>query len=249
MTDVQRVALVTGGNRGIGLATCRGLAQAGLRVILTARDEAQMRKAQAELLAEGLKVDCVELDVTDQRMLQPPPELAVSFIADWIQRKYGRLDVLVNNAGVVPDTHAYGDEADSILDMPPAALDQGLETHFHGPLALCRALIPLMRANGYGRIVNVSTHMAALGEMGRGWPAYRVSKLALNAMTRILADELKAENILVNCATPGWVRTRMGGEQAVLDPTQGADTLVWLATLPDGGPTGGFFEAREPRAW
>jgi NAD(P)-dependent dehydrogenase (short-subunit alcohol dehydrogenase family) len=133
--------------------------------------------------------------------------------------------------------------------MPRAALELGLETHFYGPLALCRALVPLMRANGYGRIVNVGTHMAALDDMQRGWPAYRISKLALNAFTRMLADELRNSNILVNAATPGWVRTRMGGEQAPLDPAQGADTLLWLATLPDDGPTGGFFENRQPRAW
>ncbi len=249
MSDVQRVALVTGGNRGIGLATCRGLAKAGLQVILTGRDEAQMRHAQSSLQAEGIRVDSVELDVTDPRMLQPPPELAVSFIADWVQRKYGRLDVLVNNAGVVPDALPYGSDDDSILQMPRAALEQGMETHFHGPLALCRAMLPLMQANGYGRIVNVSTHMASLTRMGRGWPAYRVSKLALNAMTRMLADELAGSNILVNCATPGWVRTRMGGEQAPLDPSQGADTILWLATLPDGGPSGGFFEARKSADW
>lgn len=249
MSDVQRVALVTGGNRGIGLATCRGLAEAGLQVILTGRDEAQLRHAQAELRADGIKVDSVELDVTDPRMLLPPPELTVSFIADWVQRKYGRLDVLVNNAGVVPDELPYGAEEDTILQMPRSALDLGMETHFHGPLALCRAMLPLMQGNGYGRIVNVSTHMASLARMGRGWPAYRVSKLALNALTRMLADELTDSNILVNSVTPGWVRTRMGGEQAPLEPSQGADTILWLATLPADGPSGGFFEDRKPAAW
>ncbi|MGH8454333.1 MAG: SDR family oxidoreductase [Nevskiales bacterium] len=249
MPDTPRVALVTGGNRGIGLAVCRGLASAGLRVILTARDEAQLRQAQAELHAEGIRVDGIELDVTDRRMLEPAKDINVSFIADWVQRKYDRLDVLVNNAGVVPDPHPYGSADDSILRTPRSAFDLGFETHFHGPLALCRALVPLMQANRYGRIVNVSTHMARLGEMTAGWAAYRSSKVALNALTRMLADELKADNILVNAAAPGWVRTRMGGEQAPLDTTQGADTILWLATLPDGGPSGGFFEDRKPVAW
>jgi NAD(P)-dependent dehydrogenase (short-subunit alcohol dehydrogenase family) len=249
VTEAQRVALVTGGNRGIGFAVCRGLAQAGLKVILTGRDEAQLRQAQSVLHAEGLKVTTIELDVTDRRMLEPPKDLKVSFIADWVQRKFGRLDVLVNNAGVVPDAHPYGAADDSILAMPRAALEQGLETHVYGPLALCRALIPLMRLHGYGRIVNVSTHMAALEGMQRGWPAYRLSKLVLNGLTRMLADELRGSNILVNAATPGWVRTRMGGEQAPLDPAQGADTILWLATLPDDGPSGGFFEERHPRPW
>ena len=248
MVDEQRVALVTGGNRGIGLSVCRGLAVAGLRVILTARDEAQLRHARAQLDAECLKVTTIELDVTDPRMLEPPKDLNVSFIADWVQRQFGRLDVLVNNAGVVPDAASF-DEKDSILDMSAAALELGMQTHFHGPLALCRALIPLMHLNHYGRIVNVSTQMASLADIGRGWPAYRVSKVAQNALTRILADELKGTNILVNAASPGWVRTRMGGEQAPLDPGQGADTILWLATLQDDGPTGGFFEDRKPKNW
>jgi NAD(P)-dependent dehydrogenase (short-subunit alcohol dehydrogenase family) len=249
VSELERVALVTGGNRGIGLEICHGLAKAGLRVILTGRDEAQLRQAQAELRKENIKVATIELDVTDRRMLVPPADLDVSFIADWVQRQFGRLDVLVNNAGVVPDAHAYADPQDSILNMPEAALEQGLQTHFYGPLLLCRALLPLMQANGYGRIVNVSTHMARLDDMAAGWPAYRVSKLALNALTRILAAELEGQNILVNAVTPGWVRTRLGGEQAPLSPAQGADSIVWLSTLPDDGPRGGFFEGRQPSAW
>lgn len=249
MSEPQRVALVTGGNRGIGLEVCRGLAREGLRVILTGRDEAQLRQAQADLHKDGVKVATIELDVNDARMLEPPPDLEVCFIADWVQRQFGRLDVLVNNAGVVPDSLPYGSAGDSILSMPQAALDLGMDTHFHGPLRLCRALLPLMQANGYGRIVNVSTHMARLSEMAAGWPAYRVSKLALNALTRILAAELDGTNILVNAATPGWVKTRMGGEQAPLSAQQGADTILWLATLAKGGPQGGFFEDRKQTAW
>lgn len=249
MAAVERVALVTGGNRGIGLAVCRGLARGGLRVILTGRDEAQLRVAQNQLRDEGLKVSTIELDVTDRRMLDPPKDLNVSFIADWVQRQFGRLDVLVNNAGVVPDAAAFDAGKDSILDMPADALALGMQTHFHGPLAVTRALLPLMQLNNYGRIVNVSTQMASLANMRKGWPAYRVSKVAQNALTRILADELEGSNILVNAVSPGWVHTRMGGEQAPLDPDQGADTLLWLATLPDGGPNGGFFEARAPKPW
>jgi NAD(P)-dependent dehydrogenase (short-subunit alcohol dehydrogenase family) len=249
VSEAQRVALVTGGNRGIGLAACRGLAKAGCQVILTGRDEAQLRHAQTSLQAEGIRVFTIELDVTDRRMLEPPKDLNVSFIADWVQRQFGRLDVLVNNAGVVPDQHAYGSADDSILNTPRSAFELGFETHFHGPLALCRALVPLMQANKYGRIVNVSTHMARLSDMTAGWAAYRSSKVALNVLTRMLADELKTDNILVNSATPGWVKTRMGGEQAPLDAEQGADTIVWLATLPDSGPSGGFFEKRSATAW
>ncbi len=247
----KRVALVTGGNRGIGLAVCRALAKQGMQVVLTARDEAQLRHAQAQLAAERLKVDTIELDVTDARMVEIThgDNIHGSFIGDWIQRKHGRLDVLINNAGVVPDAKQHGDATDSILDTSRQAFEQGFATHFYGPLALCRSFIPMMRAQNYGRIVNVSTGMARLTDMNSGWAAYRVSKVAINALTRILSEELKGTNVLVNAASPGWVRTRMGGEQASLTPEQGAETIVWLATLPDGGPSGGFFADRKQTAW
>lgn len=245
------VALVTGGNRGIGFEVCRALAQRGLRVILTGRDKSEIMHAQAVLKTEGLLVDAIELDVTDERMIRPPSDPAVkeSFIADWIRRKYGRLDVLVNNAGVVPDTGGFAEASKSILDTEKAIFERGLSTHFYGPLFLIQGCLPLMREGSYGRIVNVSTGMARLTEMNSGWPSYRVSKVALNTLTRILADELKGSNILVNAASPGWVKTRMGGEAAPLSPVDGADTIVWLATLPDGGPSGGFFTQREQTAW
>ena len=246
-----KVALVTGGNRGIGFATCRALARLGMRVLLTARDEAELRRAQAQLAGEGLEVDTIELDVTDPRMTDHTrgENIDGSFIGDWVRRKYGRLDVLVNNAGVVPDQAGHGEGSDTILATPKSAFEQGMATHFYGPLALCRSFVPMMRAQNYGRIVNVSTGMARLTDMNSGWPAYRVSKVAINTLTKILSEELKGTNVLVNSASPGWVKTRMGGEGANLTPEQGADTIVWLATLPDGGPSGGFFADRKQTAW
>lgn len=248
---MRRIALVTGGNRGIGYEICRALARQGMQVVMTARDEAELRRAQARLATEGLAVDCIELDVADPRMVEPTKgeNIDGSFIGDWVQRKYGRLDVLVNNAGVVPDKEEHGVSSDSILKTAKAAFEQGFETHLYGPIALCRAFVPMMRAQNYGRIVNLSTSMARLSDMGTGWPAYRVSKVALNAFTKLLAEEVKGTNILVNAASPGWVNTRMGGKEAPLTPEQGADTPVWLATLPDGGPSGGFFADRKPTAW
>ena len=248
MADVKRVSLVTGVNRGIGFEICRGLARKGLEVVMSGRDEAELRQAQQRLAAENLKVATIHLDVTDRRQLEPPKDLDVTFIGDWLRRKYGRLDVLVNNAGVVPDRTGH-DDPDSILDTPRDAFELGFETHFHGPLSLCRALVPLMKQNGYGRVVNMSTGMARLTDMNAGWPAYRVSKVAINALTRILSEELKGTNILVNSASPGWVKTRMGGESAPLTPEQGADTAIWLATLPDGGPSGGFYADRKAGSW
>jgi NAD(P)-dependent dehydrogenase (short-subunit alcohol dehydrogenase family) len=250
VTEEKRVALVTGGNRGIGLEVCRGLARSGLQVVMSGRDEAGLRQGQAQLKADGLDVATIHLDITDMRMLEPPKDLKVSFIGDWLKRRYGRIDVLVNNAGVIPDPSGFGDTADgSILAAAHASFELGFATHFYGPLALCRTLVPLMRDQGYGRIVNVSTGMARLTDMGVGWPAYRVSKVATNALTRILSGELQGTGVLVNSADPGWVRTRLGGEQAPLSPQQGADTIVWLATLPQDGPSGGFFASREPVAW
>lgn len=247
----KKVALVTGGNRGIGLEVCRALAHQGLQVVMTARDESELRRAQTQLETEGLKVDCIELDVTDPRMVEIThgENIDGSFIGDWVKRKYGRLDVLVNNAGVVPDKQQHGESTDSILKTPQSAFELGFATHFYGPLALCRSFIPMMQVQNYGRIVNVSTGMARLSDMNVGWPAYRVSKVAINTLTRLLAEELKGTNVLVNAGSPGWVQTRMGGKEAPLTPEQGADTLVWLATLPDGGPSGGFFADRKQTEW
>ncbi len=246
----ERVALVTGGNRGIGLEVCRGLARQGYRVVMSGRDEANLRHAKVDLAAEGLKVDTIMLDVTDPNMVEIKHGANVdgNFIGDWIRRKYGRLDVLVNNAGVVPDETGH-DEPVSIVDTARSAFELGFETHFYGPLAIIRGVLPMMREQNYGRIVNVSTGMARLSSIQPGWPAYRATKVALNALTALLGRELEGTNILVNAASPGWVRTRMGGDNAELTPEQGADTILWLATLEDGGPNGGFFANREQTDW
>lgn len=250
MSEVNRVALVTGGNRGIGLEVCKGLARQGYRVVMTGRDEANLRHAKADLAAEGLKIDTIMLDVTDSNMVEIKHGENVdgNFIGDWIKRKYGRLDVLVNNAGVVPDGSVQ-DSPKGMLETERSAYELGFETHFYGPLAIIRGILPMMREQDYGRIVNVSTGMARLGNIEAGWPAYRVSKVALNALTAILARELEGTNITVNSASPGWVKTRMGGPDAELTPEEGADTILWLATMEDGSPNGGFFANRERTDW
>ncbi len=250
MSEVTRVALVTGGNRGIGFEVCRGLAKQGYRVVMTGRDEANLRHAKADLAAEGLKVDTIMLDVTDPNMVEIKHGENVdgNFIGDWIRRKYGRCDVLINNAGVVPDGTIH-DAPASLLETDRAAYELGFDTHFYGPMAIIRGVLPMMQAQNYGRIVNVSTGMARLSSIEAGWPAYRSSKVALNALTAILGKELEGSNILINAASPGWVKTRMGGEDAELTAEQGADTILWLATLDDGGPSGGFFANRERSEW
>jgi len=235
MTSDQRIALVTGANRGIGFEVCRQLARLGVRVILTSRDEAKGQAARKKLAAEGLDVVNHPLDVTNLESIQQ--------LERFIRKEYRRLDILVNNAGV------YVDDRRSLLDMRMEVFDTTWATNLLGPLMLCRAFIPMMKRRDYGRVVNVSSGVGQINEMGSGWPSYRLSKVALNAMTRILADELRGTNVLVNTMCPGWVRTDMGGPGAGRSVEEGADSIVWLATLPKGGPQGGFFRDRRPIPW
>jgi NAD(P)-dependent dehydrogenase (short-subunit alcohol dehydrogenase family) len=237
----KRVAVVTGGNRGIGFETCRQLARHGFRVILTSREESKGQEAAQRLRDEGGDVRHASLDVTDDE--------SVGRLADFVRRSYGRLDVLVNNAGVFLDRTEGGAASTGDIARMVDTLKRTMETNVHGALRVTRALLPLMREHEYGRIVNVSSGMGQLTEMNGGWPAYRVSKTALNALTRILADELKGTGIQVNSVCPGWVLTDMGGPEAPRTPEQGADTIVWLALRPDGGPTGAFFRDRKPIPW
>ncbi|MEO0854818.1 MAG: SDR family oxidoreductase, partial [Cyanobacteria bacterium J06648_11] len=232
MSQVSRVAVVTGANRGIGLETCRQLAEKGLQVVLTSRNETEGHAACDRLRDEGLKVAYHPLDVTDDDSIKQ--------LRDTLARTYSRLDVLINNAAI------HIDNALSVLTTDLSILENTLETNVRGPFALCKQLIPLMQAENYGRVVNVSSGAGQLYDMRSGYPAYRMSKAALNALTRILASEMKGTNIIVNSVCPGWVKTEMGGANAPRDVEEGADTIVWLATLPDGAPSGIFFRDRQP---
>jgi NAD(P)-dependent dehydrogenase (short-subunit alcohol dehydrogenase family) len=156
----------------------------------------------------------------------------------------GRADVLVNNAGVMLDGGGR-----RIADLSLDVLQATLEVNLYGALRVTQALLPMMRRHRYGRIVNLSSGLGQLADMGSGTPAYRISKTALNAFTRILAAELEGTNIKVNSLCPGWVRTDLGGPNAPRSVEEGADTAVWLATLPDKGPSGGFFRDRKRIAW
>ena len=232
MAENGRVALVSGGNRGIGLEVCRQLAAGGLTVILGSRDEEAGREAAEKIPG----------DVT-ARQLDGADAASVDRLAASVEADFGRLDVLVNNAGISNDDGQSGTEAD--LDR----VKEALEANLFGAWRLCETAIPYMRREGYGRIVNVSTGLAALEDMGGGSPGYRVSKTALNALTRILASELRGSGILVNAVNPGWVQTDMGGSGASRTVEEGADSIVWAATLPNNGPTGGFFRDRTHVAW
>ena len=217
------IALVSGANRGIGRETARQLAERGYDVIATARDEEAARAAAGEIGARAL-----QLDVSDPASI----ERAAAAVAE----DPGSLDVLVNNAGIGSDFGVSGTEPD--FD----AIQRALDTNFFGAYRLTIALLPLLRRSEHPRIVNVSSGMGAINEMG-GWsPGYRVSKAALNAMTRILATELEGDGVKVNSACPGLVATDMGDQFGATKPVEdGASGVVWLATLPDDGPSGGFF--------
>ncbi len=232
------VALITGAYRGLGRETCRRLAQAGHLVILTARNAHAGEAAAVELQASGLDVTFRRLDVTRAD--------EVADLAKHIRDTYGRLDVLVNNAGIFPDAPP-GEPASSALQADTATLIKGFETNTLAPFRLCQTMIPLMQDRG--RIVNVSSGMGQLSEMNGCCPAYRLSKTALNAVTRIFADELQDTDIKINSVCPGWVRTDMGGESAPLSVAEGAEGIVWAATLPDDGPSGGFFRHGQPIDW
>jgi NAD(P)-dependent dehydrogenase (short-subunit alcohol dehydrogenase family) len=232
------VAIVTGAYRGLGLETCRQLAARGFSVILTARREKEGRAAAEALRQEGLDVGFHLLDVKDEQ--------SVAGLVAFIRDTFGRLDVLVNNAGIFPDP-TPGSGRDGVFDARLQTVRRGLETNTLGPLRLCQALIPLMQ--GRGRVVNVSSGMGQLVEMNGCCPGYRLSKTALNAVTRIFADELRETAIKVNSVCPGWVRTDMGGPDATRSVEEGAAGIVWAATLPDDGPSGGFFRDGEPIPW
>jgi NAD(P)-dependent dehydrogenase (short-subunit alcohol dehydrogenase family) len=231
--DVQPVAVVTGANRGIGLEVCRQLAARGYTVVLGSREPAKGRDAAASLGDLPNVLPC-ELDVADDE--------SVGAAAASVAKRIGRCDALVNNAATLYDTWARAASADL------AVVHEALETNVFGAWRTTLALLPLMRATGAGRIVNVSSQGGSLAGMGAGTPAYHVSKAALNALTRTLAAELRSDGILVNAICPGWTATDMGGAggRPVED---GAASVVWGVTLPDDGPTGGFFRDGKALPW
>lgn len=236
---------MTGSNRGLGLETARQLAVRGDRVVLCDLAPAISGEAQAAFDALGIAPAYRRLDVSDAE--------SVHAFARWLDAEFGGAQVLVNNAGVqgeggVPEK-PEDFAAASVFRAEIETLKRTMDVNAFGAFRMIRALAPAMRARNYGRIVNVSSGMGQLSDMNGGWPSYRLSKAALNALTRIVADELKGTNVLVNAVCPGWTRTAMGGPDATRSVDEGAQGIVWLATLPDGGPSGGFFRDRKPIPW
>jgi NAD(P)-dependent dehydrogenase (short-subunit alcohol dehydrogenase family) len=207
--------------------------------VLAARDLAKGQAAAASLSAEGLDVSAVAIDVTEGESVR-------AGVADVLGR-FGRIDVLVNNAGILKE--GFSPEDASVFEAPIDLVMQTFATNTVGPLRLIEAIVPGMRERGYGRVVNLSSGAGQLSDMGSGFPAYRMSKAALNALTRLTAAELGPGAVKINAMCPGWVRTDMGGPNAMRTVEKGAETAVWLATLPEDGPSGGFFRDRKPIPW
>ncbi|MDX8482732.1 SDR family NAD(P)-dependent oxidoreductase [Mesorhizobium sp. VK24D] len=226
-----KVALVTGGNRGIGLETARQLAELGFTVLLGVRDLAKGEAAASKL---GGKVEAIALDVA-------APDAAARAAAE-VERRFGRLDVLVNNAAIHYDPSARA------LRPDWSVIREAFETNVFGAWRVAVAFAPLLSISGHGRLINVSSEGGSLASMGAGAPAYSTSKATLNALTRILAAELRGSGVLVNSICPGWVATDMGGPGG-RPVAQGAAGIVWAATLPDDGPTGGFFRDGKRLPW
>ncbi|HEY7082228.1 MAG TPA: SDR family oxidoreductase [Nitrososphaeraceae archaeon] len=234
MNSERHVAIVTGGNRGIGFEICKELCRVGCIVVLTSRNEEEGRLAVSKLDHDD-NVVYRRLDVTDSK--------DISSLRDWILETYGRVDILINNAGV------YLDEGVSVFDVDEKIMQDTLAVNFYGAFHMCRVFVPIMRQNGYGRIVNVSSGYGAISEMSGYVAAYRISKVALNALTLIMANELKGENIKINAVCPGWVQTDMGGDMAPISPDHAAKDIVHFALIDAKGPTGSFFRHKRPIQW
>ena len=235
VSSKDKIALVSGANRGIGLETCRQLAQIGFQVILTSRDPEQGQNAIKKISLPKTKIFYHQLDVTDQR--------SILDLRSFVVNEFGGLDVLINNAGI------YLDQGVSAFELSIEDFRKTLDVNLFGAFQLCQAFVPLMVDHDYGRVVNISSGMGSLDKMGGMNTAYKVSKTALNALTRIFAGELSNTNVKVNAMCPGWVRTRMGGLAGPRSLEQGVDTIIWLATLPFDGPSGGCFRDRKSFPW
>ena len=228
------ITVVTGGNRGIGFEICRQLADRGATVILTARNSDAGKSALKNLSAANRFVQFHPLDVTDRA--------SVNALRQFLDKTYGRLDVLINNAGIIGDNDGSG------LNVKLETVRETLETNTLAPLHLAQALAALLKLSRRARIINISSGMGQLSDMAGGYTAYRISKTALNAVTRIMASELHGA-VAVNSMCPGWVRTDMGGPNAERDVSQGAETAVWLALDAPQDLTGEFLRDHKTIPW
>lgn len=230
MAEVK-IALITGGNGAIGLAVAKGLGALGHKIVITVRSQDKADEALGELAAAGVQADAKILDVKDIGRIEN--------VVEEIIAEHGRIDILVNNAGVLLEGISSRGGLDGV---EPGMLRETFEINTLSAYAFIRAAAPHMKRQGHGRIVNISSILGQMAGMGAGWPAYSISKAALNAVTRVAAADLGGGDIKVNSAHPGWVASKLGGMSAPVPPEHGAEVILWLATLGPDGPTGGFFD-------
>ena len=236
----EKIAIVTGGNRGMGLETCRQLGRLGFKVILCCRDPQAGEHAAAKLRDEGSSVEAFRLDLTRAE--------DIAALVMYARRNLRRVDVLVNNAGIYLEVSGTTvKDRISAFDARLEVVRAILETNLIGPFALSQGIIALMRDQGHGRVVSVTSAMGQLSDMGGGAPGFRLAAVGINGMTKVFAEELRGTDVLVNSVDPGWVRTR--SPNATRSVEEGVATTVWLATLPEGGPSGQFFRDKQPLPW
>ena len=213
----------------------------GLVALVTGSTRGIGAEVARQLAARGYRV--VVTGRSAEHHLDVSDPSSIEALARYVEREIGRLDVLVNNAAILLD------EGESIVDVDPHKFEETWRVNTFGPFLMTQRFAPLLRRSGHGRVVNVSSGAGQLSSMSSYAPSYSTSKAALNAITILFANALRRDGVLVNCADPGWVRTDMGGRAAPRSVAEGADTIVWLATLPDDGPSGGFFHDRRPIDW
>ncbi|HEY1964757.1 MAG TPA: SDR family oxidoreductase [Acidobacteriaceae bacterium] len=246
MATEKKIAFITGGNRGIGLETARQLGKQGVKVVIGSRDLEKGKTVAEKLRAEGADVDVIRFDITK------PADYQEAY--SYFDKSFGRLDILINNAGVSKEAFGSPNNASSVS---PSVLRETFETNLFGTIELTQKLLPLIKKSAEGRIVNLSSILGSLALhadpkspiYGFKALAYDASKSALNAFTIHLAAELKDTKIKVNSAHPGWVKTDMGTDAAPMEIPDGAKTSVQLALLASNGPTGGYFHMGEVLPW
>lgn len=236
---MKKIAIVTGASRGLGLGISEALAQRGFKVIMAMRNPDKAQKQVNSLKVKDLDVVPVKLDVSQEK--------SINDFIEQVRKEYGFVDVLVNNAGIMIDSEDGGNS--SVFKTKTSTIQKTFATNTLGPFLLTQKIFPLMKQEGYGRIVNVSSGMSQLAEPQAAYASYRISKTALNMVTNIFATEAQGLDICVNSVSPGWVRTDMGGPNADRSVEQGIKGIIWAATLPKGGPNGGFFRDGESISW